>query len=205
MFQDVGPDGRDERSFIPTRPDPARPEDLADDERAILEGRDPEYVDDRSYEGDASSELDQMEEAASGNPADRSSTKPKRELTPEEIETRRQRREEKKKREAGMTLRERVRERAAKKQFDRIEFYEKVQDNTSVPYPIRMEAAKRLDEMSIDKTPTAQPQAPSRPTILIGRAATGTRAGGDTVMPETVEEYSESDALGVMQEEVAGG
>jgi hypothetical protein len=117
----------------------------------------------------------------------------KRERTPEEIAARKAAREARRANGEEQTLRDIVRKEAGKTQLKRIKFYENIIAGVRIvngkrrdheyPLSIQMDAAKRLDEMAIDKTPTAQPVVTNRKRILTGFAGAipGRYPGGSPV------------------------
>ncbi len=159
-------------------PDPVDPADLAADERDILAGKTPAYATDPDDVAPASPPVPEPASAEeTDSTAEQSpliaTTDPNKPTKPRKVKL---------EKDTSRPLRDRVREQAGESQFDRLRFYKDIVDDPMKPLSIRMEAAKRLDEMAIDKTPTAAPLATARPRILIGHSG-GIRAGSDVMKP----------------------
>lgn len=173
----------DERSFDEQPegvPDPPDTSDLADDEKAILAGEEPEYED----EEDES----QPEPRRSGN-ASTNGSHPAR--LPDPNKPKKQYRTKKFDSNPDIPIRERVREYAGMGQKERLKFWEEVYENKNHPLALRVKAAEKLDEYAMDKTGVAAPIATNRPGILISRSGSSMRPGGDTIAVVISEERPE--------------
>lgn len=175
LFEDFGPGD--------IRPEPQDASELAEDERAILEGREPAYETTHTQtEGQANPESP----PTTGTPA----------IPKESAPGHKPAKKRRSKLPDDAPLVDRVRERAGRKIFSRIKLYEQVVENESVKMEIRMRAAEKLDAHAIGKDAAAPPIQTSRERVLIGHAQpvasniaaghSGLRAGGDMVQPVIV-------------------